>query len=153
MSDQEPALRVCPYCKEEIKAEALRCKHCHATIRSSGPIHQGICPYCKESINPEAIRCKHCLANLAPAMQTEWRQPYAPPGLVPRRQYRRLCAAGTKATQTTLPSTHHSDAEPRQAPCPATILSSSPDGSGLGVWVLVDWDDQYCEYEYAGGIA
>ena len=66
MADQEPATRSCPFCKEVIMAEALRCKHCQATILPAGLVHHGICPYCKESIHPEAIRCKHCRANLAP---------------------------------------------------------------------------------------
>jgi len=66
MSDQELSTRQCPFCKEEVKAEAVRCKHCQATILPEKPTHQGVCPFCKEDINPQAIRCKHCQANLAP---------------------------------------------------------------------------------------
>jgi len=39
------------------------------------------------------------------------------------------------------------------ATCPPAILDTDPSGTGLGVWVLVEHDDQYCIYEYAGGIA
>jgi hypothetical protein len=42
---------------------------------------------------------------------------------------------------------------PRLAECPGAILDSSPDGSGVGVWVLVESDATTCTYEYAGGIA
>ena len=37
--------------------------------------------------------------------------------------------------------------------CPPVILDSSPDGSGLGIWIFVAAGDGYCEYEYGGGIA
>ena len=32
MADTESTTRQCPYCKEEIRSDALRCKHCHADI-------------------------------------------------------------------------------------------------------------------------
>ena len=43
----------------------------------------------------------------------------------------------------------------RMAACPGAILDSSPDGGGLGVWLLVeeDPDEGTCTYEYGGGIA
>ena len=52
--------RSCPFCAEEIRAEATRCKHCRSDIPPEAPSHGGTCPYCKEAINPEAIKCKHC---------------------------------------------------------------------------------------------
>ena len=67
MPDQEMATRQCPFCKEEVKVDAIRCKHCQATILPDRPTHRGVCPFCKETINPEAIRCKHCKVNLAPS--------------------------------------------------------------------------------------
>jgi hypothetical protein len=41
--------------------------------------------------------------------------------------------------------------------CPPAIIDTDPEGHGLGVWVLVDSGtdeegDDYCAYEYAGGI-
>lgn len=59
-------MRECPLCREEVRADALRCKHCQAALVPERPDHGGTCPYCKEAIKPEAIRCKHCHANLAP---------------------------------------------------------------------------------------
>lgn len=52
--------RACPYCKEDIKADALKCKHCRSRLAPESPSHEGICPYCKESIHPQALKCKHC---------------------------------------------------------------------------------------------
>ena len=52
--------RACPYCKEPIKADALRCKHCRSSIEPEAIPHGGVCPWCKESIKIDAIKCKHC---------------------------------------------------------------------------------------------
>lgn len=52
--------RECPFCKEEIKADAIKCKHCRSTVKPKTPSHGGVCPYCKEEIKPDAIKCKHC---------------------------------------------------------------------------------------------
>lgn len=60
----ENQMRTCPYCKEEIRVDAVKCKHCHSML-ADRPGHSGTCPLCKEEIHPEAIRCKHCHANLA----------------------------------------------------------------------------------------
>jgi len=54
----------CRYCKEEIKADALKCKHCGSLVSPEGTSHGGTCPYCKEQIHIEAIKCKHCRSNL-----------------------------------------------------------------------------------------
>jgi len=60
MSDKE----TCPYCKEDVKAGAVKCKHCHSKLAATSPEHEGICPFCKEEIKPDAIKCKHCKSNL-----------------------------------------------------------------------------------------
>src|SRR5262249_45421162 len=63
---EKAALRQCPYCKEEIKPDAIRCKHCRSSVPPEKPPHGGTCPYCKEAIHAEAIKCKHCGAMLGP---------------------------------------------------------------------------------------
>lgn len=76
MLEQASTTRQCPYCKEEVKADATRCKHCQAAISpQEKPSHQGICPFCKEEIHPEAIRCKHCKADLVAGPRSFFRQP------------------------------------------------------------------------------
>lgn len=54
----------CPYCKEEIMAGAVKCKHCGSKLAATKPSHEGICPYCKEEILIDAIKCKHCKSSL-----------------------------------------------------------------------------------------
>src|SRR5688572_3966817 len=50
----------CPYCKEEVRENAVKCKHCRSALTPSRPGHGGTCPFCQESIHAEAIKCKHC---------------------------------------------------------------------------------------------
>jgi hypothetical protein len=64
---RESATRECPFCKEDVKAAAVRCRHCGAALVPTRPDHEGVCPFCKEEINVEAIRCKHCQADVAGA--------------------------------------------------------------------------------------
>jgi hypothetical protein len=66
MEDSRPETRECPFCKEEIKADAIKCKHCDSMVALERPTHGGICPYCKEEIKPDAIKCKHCQSILGP---------------------------------------------------------------------------------------
>lgn len=61
---EESKTRDCPYCKEEIRVDAIKCKHCGSSVAPEKPAHEGTCPYCKEQIHPEAIKCKHCKSDL-----------------------------------------------------------------------------------------
>jgi hypothetical protein len=69
--DTEGKTRDCPYCKEEIKADAVKCKHCRSSVAPVTPSHGGICPYCKEQIHTEAIKCKHCGSDLRGGLSPE----------------------------------------------------------------------------------
>ena len=60
----ESKTRDCPYCKEEIRVDAIKCKHCGSSVAPEKPAHEGTCPYCKEQIHPEAIKCKHCKSDV-----------------------------------------------------------------------------------------
>lgn len=61
----------CPFCREEIRIDAIKCKHCGSSVAPEKPTHRGICPYCKEQIHPEAIKCRHCQSNLRAADGSE----------------------------------------------------------------------------------
>lgn len=47
-------MKVCPACRERIKDDALRCKHC------STDLNVRKCPWCAEMIDKDAKKCKHC---------------------------------------------------------------------------------------------
>jgi hypothetical protein len=66
----EGGTRECPYCKEEIKADAVKCKHCRSAVKPKAPAHGGTCPYCKEAIKPDAIKCKHCGSMVGSSMES-----------------------------------------------------------------------------------
>lgn len=105
----DDATRQCPYCHEDVKATALKCKHCCAQLFSVAPSHRGVCPYCKEDIKAEAIKCRHCHSMLtgrtgagdcrcAASARSRASNPYSvgaaarlgPAGVVPKDCYR-LC--------------------------------------------------------------
>jgi hypothetical protein len=65
MSSDSEGTRECPYCKEDIQAEAVKCKHCGSRLTPQRPGHGGTCPFCKEEIHPDAIKCKHCKSIVA----------------------------------------------------------------------------------------
>jgi hypothetical protein len=67
----EATLRQCPFCKEDIKADATRCKNCRSTLMPEKPAHGGTCPFCKEDVNPEAIKCKHCASAIGPVGESK----------------------------------------------------------------------------------
>ena len=64
MAEEKVKTTQCPFCKEEIRADAVVCRHCGSRLAAPTPEHGGVCPYCKETIHPEATRCKHCGSDL-----------------------------------------------------------------------------------------
>lgn len=68
VTNNESKTRECPYCKEDILVDAIKCKHCSSSVSAEKPAHKGKCPFCKEDINPEAVKCYHCKSMLNSTM-------------------------------------------------------------------------------------
>ena len=64
----------------------------------------------------------------------------------PRRRFARADRA--KPGEYELPTEHPQ----RSGQCPGAILHPAPDGTGLGIWLLVEETPEICAYEYGGGI-
>ena len=62
-----PATKHCPKCGEVVRAEAVLCKHCKASLKEDPALAPPfavpatkVCPLCAEEIRAEAKLCKHC---------------------------------------------------------------------------------------------
>jgi hypothetical protein len=145
MAPQESETRECPFCKEEVKATALRCKHCLSDIAPTTPDHGGVCPFCKETINPDAIACPHCTANLDPNLRGSLQREPLPLRRVARRS---MAATATRATRRAM----QPRAEPRQ---PARARDRDVWCAGCfetgtdeqGTWDLIGCTEDECTYE------
>lgn len=71
--------RECPYCKESIRSDAVKCRYCGSKIAPNTAEHEGICPFCKEEIKPGAIKCRYCHSQLGPAAADISASPNRPP--------------------------------------------------------------------------
>jgi Double zinc ribbon len=58
--------RECPFCKESIKANAVKCRYCGSQLPRTAVDHEGVCPFCKEDIKPGALKCRYCHSRLGP---------------------------------------------------------------------------------------
>jgi hypothetical protein len=144
---QETAMRSCPFCKEDVKPDAVRCKHCHAAIPVEKPGHQGVCPFCKEDIKPEAIRCKHCQADLAAKQASccdECSQQRREPGI--RKAIAQATPPGVMRTEPLLRKAIPRDPLRRgvtrvPSACPTCLDYDIDD---YGTWCFEYCDDTYC---------
>jgi hypothetical protein len=60
------SVRACPYCREEISAQATRCRFCGSAIVPDMPGHEGTCPHCLSEIDPKASVCRYCRSVVGP---------------------------------------------------------------------------------------
>lgn len=142
MPSKPPKSRTCPLCKEEIKPDALKCRHCLTILRPPFPEHKGICPFCKESIKPNAIRCKHCKSNLSGSRFGCGCGGSKP--LIVRRGSRAMPLPGRAIFLNDAPSRPiHVPPGPEPGPMIGTGPLSTTVGDG---WVCYEWSDiSICE--------
>ena len=69
-NNSEDSTKKCPFCGEEIKTAAQKCKHCGEFLHNrykedtQNVIYIKSCPFCGEEISKNAIKCKHCKSML-----------------------------------------------------------------------------------------
>jgi hypothetical protein len=136
MEDRESETRQCPFCKEDIKQAATRCKHCLSTIPAEVPGHGGVCPFCKEDINVEAVRCPHCAADFGTYAQYAGRRRGVMPGPFGPRA-RKAVTRRPAGPQQRSPLFRSNECEG----CADT------DTDEAGTWTLLECSEHFCIYE------
>ena len=64
----------CPFCAEQIKAKALKCKHCKSFLDTGPAVEAPVrkfapCPQCGKAISIGATKCKFCKSTIITAEQ------------------------------------------------------------------------------------
>ena len=142
MPDEKREVSQCPFCRQAIKAGAIRCKHCFATIPPTKPDHEGICPFCKEDIDKEATRCMHCKANLDPVEQRFNVQAQPPVRRIIRRQISEPVMFGRE-----VPFPGNRVGATRARARSADPGCADYDIDDAGTWCFVESSEHYCIYE------
>ena len=79
-ADQDPSayeVKICPFCKNEIKAAAIVCQHCGKDLPTTKT-----CPYCANEIKLAAIVCQFCGKDIPKTTETKYKSSklVLPPG-------------------------------------------------------------------------
>ena len=61
MSLLDSDYKLCPFCKEKIKKDAIKCRHCHQMLDD---VKTELCPFCKEEICVTDTVCPHCASRI-----------------------------------------------------------------------------------------
>lgn len=151
---EEIPLVPCPFCHEDVRADARRCPHCWAALVGFRPRHGGLCPLCREPVHPEAVRCKHCKADIG--------------GTATRGA--RVGTAGRRLLAVRRTGATTSDPDDVQTLRDDPVITIDPvvigpdtcaecddqvimvDNGQASVFLLEGCDDDYCYYANPGGI-
>lgn len=126
--------RECPYCKETIKDDAVKCKHCGSGVAPKKPSHGGICPYCKEEINTEAIRCKHCKSILVNSSEVDCTCNAQSKSVLSQAPVSHM---STTPTSELLQMAYSKPASPVDWSSLGHVIIQGPKGDCLGRWVTI----------------